>query len=134
MPEPMPESALVHRFGPYWHADGCLAGKSFREHGGIPRRFRVLIAAAYDSGIIGTENNGIVVVDEDRREVVLDQHCRQNSGFGGPSDEQRAEFRRIREMDWAAFSRFCREHPRYRGCMPDAERTVPVLVAARIRA
>jgi len=37
-------------------------------------------------------------------------------------------------MDWAAFSRFCREHPRYRGCMPDAERTVPVLVAARIRA
>ena len=39
------------------------------------RSFRVLLYGAYNAmGLIGTEKNGIAVLDEDRRQVVLDGH------------------------------------------------------------
>jgi len=111
-------SALKNRIGPYLYADGWKAGKKFD----FDRTFTVLIAAAYDAGVIGPESNGIVVLDDDNRAVILDEHMREPTGYYGPSAAQKAEFQRVMAMDWAEFSRFCNGNPRYRrGCAEDLD-------------
>lgn len=80
------------------------------------RSFRVILYGAYNAGgLIGTENNGIAVLDEDRRQVVLDGHCPQETGAFGPSDPQMIEWRRICRMDALEFAEFCNSHPSLRG-------------------
>jgi hypothetical protein len=80
------------------------------------RTFRVVLYGAYNAfGLIGTENNGIAVLDEDRRQVVLDCHCQQDTGSFGPSEAQVADFLRICSMDGQEFVEFCNSHPRSRG-------------------
>lgn len=115
---------IESRTGPYLHASDARWTKAFP--GG--RRFAVLIAGAYDAGIIGPEHNGIVVLDEDNRSVVLDRHCEEQSGYGGPSPAQYREARRILSMPWEEFLEFCTEHPRYRGCLPDPEESEDVRI------
>lgn len=113
---------IQNKIGPYMYADGALFEKAFA--GG--RDFKIVIAGAFNAGIIGSEHNGIVVLDETYSNVVLDQHVREDSGYFGPSARQMAEAERIMAMDWAEFSKFCREHPRYRqGSMPDAFQAEP---------
>ena len=108
--------ALRNRVGPYLYADGMKAEKVFD----FDRTFSVVVYGAFDAnGLIGPEVNGILVLDEDNRSVVLDGHRRETSGYHGPSRAQVAEFERIKAMDWAEFSRFCHDHPRYRGASPD---------------
>lgn len=102
------------RHGQYLHKDGWKAQKRFSADGTSTRTFTVLIAAAYDAGIIGSEHNGIVVLDEDHQAVLLDQHVRESSGYHGPSRRQQAEYRRVMAMDWKAFAEFCRTNPRFR--------------------
>lgn len=76
------------------------------------RTFRVLLYGAYNAfGLIGPEQNGIAVLDENRMLVVLDGHCPQENGYYGPSEEQVNEFRRICEMDAEEFVQFCNSHP-----------------------
>ncbi|MTH94795.1 hypothetical protein [Roseibium sp. RKSG952] len=100
---------IKNQIGRYHYADGAIGEKSFRN-----RLFKVVIAGAYNAGIVGPEHNGIAILDENNLQVVLDQHCPQLSGSFGPSASQKAEFDRIMAMDWKAFSKFCREHPRFR--------------------
>lgn len=79
------------------------------------RSFRVVLYGAYNAmGLIGTENNGIAILDETRMQVVLDGHCPQETGAFGPSDDQMVEWRRICRMDAEAFLDFCNSHPRLR--------------------
>jgi len=79
------------------------------------RTFRVLLYGAYNAmGLIGTENNGIAVLDEDRMQVVLDGHCPQETGAYGPSDDQMVEWRRICRMEDSVFVEFCNSHPMLR--------------------
>lgn len=76
------------------------------------RTFRVVLYGAYNAhGLIGTENNGIAVLDEDRMQVVLDSHAREETGSFGPTDHQMVELRRILGMDAARFVEFCNSHP-----------------------
>ncbi len=117
-------SALTSKFGPYHHAEGFKAAKSF-ETGGEPRRFTLILAGAEERGIIASEANGIVVLDDDNRSVVLDRHLCAGSGYSGPSAAQRSEFERVKAMDWPAFAAFCASNPRYRGGMPDARSPTP---------
>lgn len=55
--------------------------------------YRILLSGAYNaSGLIGSEYNGIVVLDEEAKQVVTSCVGRKNSGWygenGGPSSEQ----------------------------------------------
>lgn len=80
------------------------------------RTFRVVLYGAYNAmGLIGTENNGIAILDEDRMQVVLDGHLQEDTGAYGPSDHQMVELRRICRMDSCEFVEFCNTHPRSRG-------------------
>lgn len=78
--------------------------------------FRVIVYGAYNAyGLIGTENNGIAVLDENSMQVVLDGHCPQDTGAFGPSEEQTAEWKRICKMGADEFVEFCNSHPSSRG-------------------
>lgn len=105
---------MQKKIGQYLYFDGMLREKKFGD-----RSFTVLIAAAEDAGVIGPENNGIVVLDDNYRNVVLDQHMKINSGYFGPSDVQKAELEKVMAMDWDTFSHFVATHPRYRGITSD---------------
>lgn len=112
---------LEARTANYLHAKDAKAEKAFGD-----RKFLVLIAGAYDAlGLIGSEHNGIAVLDVDNENVVLDRHMPIGSGATGPSLGQRREMARIMDMDWKTFTAFIRSHPRYRGSMPDVAMPEP---------
>lgn len=76
------------------------------------RTFRVVLYGAYNAyGLIGTENNGIAVLDEDSARVVLDGHLPQDTGSFGPSEEQVLEWNRICGLGGYEFVEFCNSHP-----------------------
>lgn len=82
------------------------------------RSFSVVQSSAYNQGIIGSEINGIVVLDNDNSRVVLDRHMQ-----GAGPWIQSKELERISKLDWKDFSAFCRKNPRYReGASPDIDR------------
>jgi hypothetical protein len=75
------------------------------------RSFRVVLYGAYNAmGLIGTEHNGIAVLDEDRMQVVLDGHFRQDSGAYGPTQSQAEEWERICRLPAGEFVEFCNSH------------------------
>lgn len=113
---------MDHRVGPYLYKGDWKAQKRFSADGTSTRTFTVVIAAAFDAGIIGPEHNGIAVLDDDLLEMLLDQHLCESSGYFGPSERQKAEFKRILKMDWTEFSEFCRTNKRFRrGVASDIE-------------
>ncbi len=65
-------------------------------------------------GLVGSEQNGVFVLNETMGLVVLDRHCEQNTGYFGASAEQFAEAERIAHLDWDDFKAFVGEHPRSR--------------------
>lgn len=59
-------------------------------------KYRILLYAAYNAmGLIGSECNGIVVLSEDRCDIVCDELGRESSGYFGPSQAQLALFEKL---------------------------------------
>jgi len=78
-------------------------------------RFRLVLYGAYNArGLIGSECNGVAVLDEVERAVVADEVAREGTGWGGPSARQRLEFDRLLALDDAAFRAEISAHPRAR--------------------
>lgn len=105
------------------HADGYRCDLVFE--GG--RTMTVVAASAYNAGgLIGSEYNGIVVIDADNSSVVLRNHLRSASGASGPTREQREEFDRVANMTrWRDFATWLKAAPGYRGGVPDIDDPVP---------
>ncbi len=79
------------------------------------RKFILLLYGAYNAmGLIGSECNGIAVLDENLRLVVLDEHCKEASGYFGASERQTKEFDRLKALSADEFVAFCNAHPRLR--------------------
>lgn len=82
---------------------------------GQAQRYRVILYCAYNAmGLIGTEHNGIAVLDNQNRSVVLDNEAQCASGYFGPSKAQFRRFDKLMEMTDAEFEEFCDSHPRSR--------------------
>ena len=96
---------LSNNIGPYM-------GASFDQQIAFGnRRFRVALYGAFNAmGLIGSEMNGIVIFDQNRMMVVLDEHCREDCGYYGPSQRQIEEFERICNMNEKEFCDFVRNH------------------------
>jgi hypothetical protein len=107
---------MNNRIGPYHYHDNMLAKKTFGE-----RSFTVLVASAYNAGIIGPECNGLVVLDDNHRAVLLDEHLKESTGYFGASARQQDEFKRVMAMEWPEFADFVRSNKRYRGGVPDID-------------
>lgn len=102
---------IESRTGQYLHAHG--AARRYKIGG---TTYVIGIAGAYDAyGLIGPEHNGIFILDDDAKRVVLDRHCEELSGYFGPSQAQWEEMKRIAELPLPAFRNFCRNNPRFRG-------------------
>ena len=102
---------IQNRVGQYLHAEGAARRYRINE-----TNYVIGIAGAIDAfGLIGPEYNGIFILNDDEKRVVLDRHCEIASGYSGPSAAQWAEFKRIVNLPSAAFNNFCRNNPRFRG-------------------
>lgn len=106
---------IARKTGPYLHADDDVSTVSF-ETGGTPRSFTLLIASAREDYTIDRSRKGLVILDNDLRNVVLDEHGKEDF------ESCVVDFHRVREMGWEEFSGFCRSHARYRGASPDISR------------
>jgi hypothetical protein len=108
-------NGIANKLGPYMYADGALRKLTLKRDGDGDRHFTLLISGAYNAmGLIGSEYNGIVVLDDDHLQVVLDQHMKADSGYYGPTNKQIDEWERILKMNYDEFIKLCREHPRTR--------------------
>lgn len=99
--------------GPY---TGVTRDKTIKfKVGRKSRAFRVLVYGAYNAyGLIGSEKNGIAVLDEDNRSVLCDEITREDSGYFGPSNRQLESFNGITSMPWAEFRGLINAHNRTR--------------------
>lgn len=97
-------------------------GQYLHAHGAVRRRkvgrttYLVGIAGAYDAfGLIGPEHNGVFVLDDTRKRVILDRHAENPAGgYFGPSKAQWSELAKLMTMPAPEFRRFIADHPRAR--------------------
>ncbi len=60
------------------------------------RQFRFLVYGAYNAfGLIGPEKNGVAVLDEDNKSVLVDELAIAESGYFGPSAAQLELYERM---------------------------------------
>lgn len=72
-------------------------------------------ACAYNAlGLIGSERNGIFVLNETKRDVVLDEHMRIGTGWNGCKPEHIEELRKLKRMPAREFLGWIAGHPRAR--------------------
>lgn len=104
-------SALSNRIGNYHYADGAIARRTVQG-----TEYVIIIAGAYNAfGLIGPEHNGIAVLDDTNKRVVLDQDTPQQSGYHGPNIAQWARFEAIAKiMSNKDFTKYILTHPRSR--------------------
>ena len=77
-------TGIANRIGNYHYADGALRRRTVD---GID--YMIGIADVYNAfGVIGSEHNGIFVLDDTNRAVVLDRDTEESSGYYGPSKRQ----------------------------------------------
>ena len=99
----------LKQVGPYM---GVQRDEIVKHHG---RTFRLMLYGAYNAfGLIGSECNGIVVLDEDNMCVVLDEEAKISSGYFGASDKQKARFDELVGMSWEHFEAWIDGHRRRR--------------------
>lgn len=82
-------------------------------------KIHIMLYGAYNAlGLIGPEYNGIAILNDTHKAVVLDGEAAEDygwyPGYGSPTHEQVAAFNSIAVMDEAALVDFIRAHPRYR--------------------
>jgi hypothetical protein len=95
--------------GPYTY----VSRDEVLEHAG--RKFRIVLYGAYNAkGLIGSECNGICILDDDLLNVVLDEHGKEETGYFGPSEQQLEEYERLLVLPTSAFVEFVNSHPRTR--------------------
>lgn len=98
--------------GPFLHGAHRVAHLSFRTQS-VPRSFSVVMASAYVSGEFDFDRNGIAIIDNDTRTVVLDEHLKDDM------DGQRQFLAGAPRLSWSRFSEFVSSHPRYRQNVSD---------------
>lgn len=101
---------------------GDLASKVFKSEDGGTRSFKIVVSSAYDAGIVGSEFNGVAVLDDDNRAIVFDQ--------GGKSynkaSQQLLAAELVNAPDWPSFTALLKQQPRLRqGVVPDIDKASP---------
>lgn len=93
------------------------------------RRFRVFTYQAYNAmGLIGSEENGIAIADDVKRQIICDGLCKQGSGYFGASQQQIDQAEAICAMDWDTFRNFVNGCPNLRMKLEDKPVKIPKLV------
>jgi hypothetical protein len=78
--------------------------------------YRVILYAAKDAfGLIGSEFNGIAILDEVNKMVVTDNLFHEASGYNGPSRQQEKAFELICAMNTGEMRELVNNSPMCRG-------------------
>ncbi len=78
-------------------------------------KYIIGIADAYNAfGLIGPEHNGIFILNDTEKAVVLDRHLPTSTGYFGPSQKQLTECGNLMAMTPKQWRSFIRNHPRTR--------------------
>lgn len=82
-------------------------------------KIHIMLSGAYNAlGLIGPEMNGIVVLNDTHKAVVVDMVCQEPYGwygsYGGPSPDQIELFNLMATMPEQALVDYIRSHERYR--------------------
>ena len=122
-PKPKPKPATKTIF-PILNGSAGLAARNVGQYTGAEhlaeltfgkQRFKLCTYQAYNAmGLIGSEFNGIAILDDLHRKVVLDGHLQAGSGWNGVRPAVVQEFYRIAKMSWPEFREFVNAHPRAR--------------------
>lgn len=108
---------IRHQIGPFMYADGALRTRVVDDI-----TYKVGIAGAYNAfGLIGPEHNGLFVLDDTNKQVILDQHAKEQTGYFGPSNEQWEALRHVMQLPEHDFIHFIHNHPRSR--LPQRDHT-----------
>ena len=90
--------------------DGLKNHKPFESVSAVAERtingeqFRILLYGAYNAmGLIGYESNGVAVISLTNRSVVVDELAKEDSGYFGASEKQKAFFEKMRTCDASEF-------------------------------
>lgn len=103
-------AGIANQIGPFMYADGALRT---REVEGTV--YKIGIAGAYNAfGLIGSEHNGLFILDDTNKQVVLDQHAGEHTGYFGPSERQWQVLQDVVALDSEHFLHFIHNHPRSR--------------------
>lgn len=77
--------------------------------------FRFLVYGALNAhGLIGSEFNGIAILDEDKKAVLCDHIQKTDTGYFGPTARQLETLVELVSMPWPEFVEFVNQHPRTR--------------------
>lgn len=103
-------NGIANQIGNYMYADGAVRRRKARGN-----EYLVGIAGAYNAfGLIGPEHNGIFVLDDTHKRVVLDRDTEETTGYYGPSQRQWDRLKELMQMDEEAFHNLIFTHPRSR--------------------
>lgn len=106
----MATAALNKQIGQFFY-DGDLHSRTVDG-----AEYIIGVSTAYNAhGLIGPEVNGIFILNETQRRVVLDRHMQADTGYFGSTEKQRKEFERIKGLNDDMFMSFIRTNPRFRG-------------------
>lgn len=101
---------LQHRIGQYMG----VTHVHYKEVNTI--KYTIFIYSAYNAmGLIGTECNGIGIVDDTNRRVVTDGIASEYSGYIQPSAKTYREYQRIKALEGPDFLDFLANTDNYRG-------------------
>lgn len=97
---------------------GQYVGVTHKHERTLPdgRRFLTIVYGGYDAyGLIGTEHNGLAVLQEHpKRQVVLDEVMKADSGWFGPTKGQTVMFQTVTAMEDVEFITWCNGQARLR--------------------
>lgn len=79
------------------------------------RTFRFITYQAYNAyGLIGSEYNGVAILDEDRKQVLCDEIAHQTTGWFGANPYQIKMADELIGMSWEDFKQFVNANERRR--------------------
>ena len=79
------------------------------------QQFRIVVYGAYNAlGLVGSESNGVAVLQEEPPAVIADEIGCESSGYSGPSAAQLAIFEELRTCDATVFRAAVNTAPRLR--------------------
>lgn len=77
--------------------------------------YRIVVYGAYNAmGLIGTEKNGIAILDNQQMAVLCDEICPVNSGYNTPTTDQINMVSTLIDMNDEDFKEFINSNPRSR--------------------
>lgn len=117
-------SDISYQIGPYHYAkEADCVTKVFENDDGGKRTFKVVLSTALNAGVIGTEFNGVAVLDEDNRQRMVEKAPAAYEPIA-----QKLLFDELVKADWPKFCSLVRKHAHNPHCMPDINAGQPAYV------